>query len=81
MGKNRHKTLTDIMLEQIQKHNIETSQQWDNEIDQISKLELIREFCLLVDSYIQKIIRIHKTSQNLQIKNSSFTQIHLNALN
>lgn len=57
-----------------------SSQQWENRVPPDVKLQLIREYGLSVDSYIQRLIRITKTSKILEVKARSMTQLLIDDL-
>nr|AVM80379.1 non-structural protein 1 [Ambidensovirus sp.] len=79
-GRKKQLHLTEIIMEKIKEHDILTQQQWENKIDPDFKLQLIKEFGLSVDSYIQKIVRIERTTIQQKIKGQTLTEIMMNIL-
>jgi hypothetical protein len=67
--------LADILIKQIDQYGILSAQQWENRIPPEIKLQLIREYGLSVDGYIQRLIRITKTKPVLEIKSKTMTQL------
>jgi len=76
LGATKSKHLADIVMRKIEQYNIMSAQQWENRVPPDIKLQLIKEFGLAVDSYIQKIIRISKTQRTCVISFSRRTLIH-----
>jgi hypothetical protein len=54
--------------------NVNSAQEWENAVPPEFKLQLIKEFGLSVDSYIQKIIRIVKAEKITQIRTRNLTE-------
>jgi len=70
-AKSRH--LADIVLQKIDEYNTLSAQQWENKIPPELKLQLIKEFGLGLDTYIQRNIRIAKTHKTTAIKQQTMT--------
>jgi hypothetical protein len=81
MGNKKSKHLADIIIDKIKECNIVSAQDWENVIPPEFKLQLIKEFGLSVDSYIQKIVRIVKQDRTMEIKTKTLTEILLKHLN
>jgi hypothetical protein len=52
-----------------------SAQQWENRVPPDVKLQLIREYGLSVDSYIQRLIKITKTKKVLEVKARTMTEL------
>jgi hypothetical protein len=72
-GRRKAKHLTDILIRQIEDHNILSAQQWENRISPDIKLQLLREFGLSVDGYIQRLIRLTRANIVTQNYNTNVT--------
>jgi hypothetical protein len=81
MGNQKSKHLADIIIDKIKECNITSAQDWENVIPPEFKPQLIKEFGLSVDSYIQKIVRIVKQDRTMEIKTKTLTEILLKHLN
>jgi hypothetical protein len=75
IGTAKLKHLADILMQQINEYGILSAQQWENKISPDVKLQLIREYGLSVDGYIQRLILITKTKRVLDIKTKTLTQL------
>jgi len=73
VGSTKSTHLADIIMKKILETEVNSAQEWENVIPPDFKLQLIKEFGLTVDSYIQKIIRIVKTEKISQNKQKTFT--------
>jgi hypothetical protein len=69
-----------LITEKINDHQVQSQQQLENRVPPTIKMQLIREFGLSVDSYIQRIIRIVKAEQILKIKSQSITDLYIEML-
>lgn len=70
--KNITQTITDI----IKSNNIETQTDWDLKIDYETKMQLMSEFGLRVNNYIQTILKINRAEFTKQIKQKTLLQIY-----
>lgn len=80
MGSVKSRHLAHLITQKVEQHDIQSSQQRENRIAPSIKLQLIKEFGLSVDSYIQTIIRIVKADQILKIKKQSLTDLYIDML-
>jgi hypothetical protein len=76
-GTTKAKHLADILIRQIDQYQIMSAQQWENRVPPDIKLQLIREYGLSVDSYIQRLIRITKMKKVLEVKKRTITELLL----
>ncbi|AYH52678.1 NS1 [Aedes albopictus densovirus] len=80
-GQRKQQNLTDIILDKIKEKKITTAQQWENIIEPEFKIQLMKEFGLNVDSYVQRIVRIERTRIQQIIKSKTLTEIMVEILN
>lgn len=80
-GQRKQQNLTDIILDKIKSKKITTAQQWENIIEPEFKIQLMKEFGLNVDSYVQRIVRIERTRIQQLIKSKTLTEIMVEILN
>jgi len=81
MGNAKSKHLADIIIAKIEETGVNSSQEWENIVSPEFKLQLIKEFGLTVDTYIQKIIRIVKVEKVTKIKCRTLTELYIDLLN
>lgn len=72
VGKEKQKNLTEIILEQIEEHNIVNNADWDRLVSEDLKIQLIREFGISTESYVKHIIKIKKVAKYEKIKNIAY---------
>lgn len=78
VGKNKLTNLTDVILEQIEDKNIRTVTDWEKQVDNDLKIQLIREFGISTDTYIKHIIRIKKYENKQHMRNTPYIELLLN---
>jgi len=76
--KSRH--LADIIIEKIEEAQINCAQEWENAVPPEFKLQLIKEFGLSVDTYIQRIVRIMKSEKMMRIRMQTLTELLMAAM-
>jgi len=72
IGSSKSKHLADIIIQKILETDVVSAQEWEDIIPPDFRLQLIKEFGLTVDSYIQKILRIVKSQKIGTVKKESF---------
>lgn len=77
VGKEKQKTLCEIIIEQIQKYNIQHYGQWDRQVPHDLRIQLIQEWGISTDSYIKSLIKIKKSEKLQEVKNKTIPEILL----
>ena len=80
IGKTRRRNIVDTIIDLIQEHNIETTADWNLTIPAETKHQLLKEFGLSVDNYVQRLIRTNKHEKAKYYKNVPFTQLQINII-
>jgi hypothetical protein len=75
MGSARSTHLADIIIQKILETNVMSAQEWEDIIDPDFRLQLIKDFGLKVDTYIQKIIRVVKSQKIGNVKKKGLSQV------
>jgi hypothetical protein len=75
IGSCKSKHLADIIIQKILETDVVTAQEWEDMIAPDFRLQLIKEFGLTVDSYIQKILRIVKSQKIASVKKKCLSQL------
>jgi hypothetical protein len=75
LGNAKSTHLADIIIHKILETNVMSAQEWEDIIDPDFRLQLIKEFGLTVDSYIQKIIRVVKSQKTGNVKRKGLSQL------
>jgi hypothetical protein len=60
IGKQRRKNIVDTIMDLLNQYNINTNTDWNIQIDAETKHQLMREYGLTVDNYVQRLIRARK---------------------
>nr|QTE04067.1 MAG: nonstructural protein 1 [Phylloscopus proregulus Brevihamaparvovirus] len=77
MGKNKLKTITEVIADIIKEKNITTYGQWETRLDKKTKLYLLSEYGLSVETYIKLMLRMEKAEKTQDIRNKSIIEIML----
>jgi hypothetical protein len=75
LGSSKSTHLADIIISKIMETDVLSAQEWEDIIPPEFKLQLIKEFGLTVDSYIQKILRIVKSQKVGNVKSKSLSEL------
>jgi len=75
IGSSKSKHVADIIIQKILETDVVSAQEWENIIPPDFRLQLINEFGLTVDSYIQKILRIVKSQKIGTVKKKCLSQL------
>lgn len=70
-GKIKKRNLTDIILKQIEDHNILSEQGWENVITDEVKIQMLKEFGTIVEWYVRRLTRIKRTQIVQKLKTST----------
>jgi len=75
LGTAKSTHLADIIIQKILETDVMSAQEWDDIIDPDFRLQLIKEFGLTVDSYIQKILRVVRSQKIGSVKKKGLSQL------
>ena len=63
LGKNKRRNMVDTITDIIRQYNIKTNADWNIQVDTETKHQLMREYGLSVDNYVQRLIRAKKNTK------------------
>lgn len=72
---DKRSNLLDFIQTEVRKYKIKSIQQWKNNIDPNTKLQLIKEHGLSINAYIQSVIDIEKTITTQKIIKMSWQEL------
>lgn len=77
MGKNKSKTVIDVITDLIEEYGISSHGQWQNKIPGDTKRYLLNEYGLSVETYIKHLLKIKKDDITYELKSKSIIELLL----
>ena len=80
LGRNKRRNVVDTISDIIKQYNIKTNAEWNIHVDTETKHQLMREYGLSVDNYVQRLIRANKHKNLKYYKYVPTAELLLNEL-
>lgn len=75
ISNNKMKNITDVIRNICETQDIYNQTEWEQRVEYAVKIQLMQEYGLNVDSYVQRIVRLRRQERTNRLKDTSITEM------